>query len=101
MNSKNQEVEKIRKFLASKVEGLKASLKAYESPLMQEMLIKTPNLQLDFIRMKGELTAYEDALLAIDNFIPTEEVSSHKLTPQKPKPHGNKGKGDHGSKSSE
>lgn len=101
MNSKNQEVEHIKNFLAAKVEGLRSKIGGYDNPIMHEMLKHSPHLQLDFIRMKGELTAYEDALLAINNFMPSEEALIQKTTPQKPKPHGNKGKGDHGSKSSE
>lgn len=76
------EVEKIIEYLAAKIAILKERLKAYESPMMQDMAKSSPHLQMDYIRLSAELNANEDNLLAIQKF-------STSPRPEKPKAENN------------
>ena len=64
----NNEVQKIIEYLEGKISNLKDRLKAYESPIMQDMAKNSPHLQMDYIRLSSELQANEDNLLAIRKF---------------------------------
>jgi len=64
----NYEVEKIIEYLQGKIANYKEKLKAYESPIMQDMAKNSPHLQMEYIRLSTELQANEDNLLAIQKF---------------------------------
>jgi len=65
---KDTQVKKIIEYLQAKIDNLKEKLKAYESPIMQDMAKNSPHLQMDYIRLSTELQANEENLLAIESF---------------------------------
>lgn len=67
MQNDNQ-VQKIIEYLQGKIQNIQQKLKAYESPIMQDMAKNSPHLQMDYIRLTTELQANEDNLLAIQKF---------------------------------
>ena len=70
---KEDQVKKIIEYLEGKISNIKERLKAYESPIMQDMAKNSPHLQMDYIRLSSELQANEDNLLAIVKFTTTTE----------------------------
>jgi hypothetical protein len=78
---KNTEVEKIIEYLQGKIESIKQKLKAYESPMMQDMAKSSIHLQMDYIRLSTELQVNEDNLLAIQKFVQSPPVKNEKNKP--------------------
>lgn len=72
----DHQVKKIIEYLQGKIANLKEKLKAYESPMMQDMAKNSPHLQMDYIRLSTELQTNEDNLLAIEKFSVTEKPSN-------------------------
>lgn len=83
MNPNDNQVEKIIEYLQGKIEGLKGKLKAYESPIMQDMAKNSTHLQMDYIRISAELQANEDNLLAIQKFASSSSPKQPALTKTK------------------
>lgn len=73
-----EEVQKIIEYLQGKIINLKEKLKAYESPMMQDMAKNSLHLQMDYIRISAELQANEDNLLAIQKFSGSKEPTEGK-----------------------
>lgn len=65
---KTHEVKKIIEFIDAKIKGINEKLKAYESPIMQELARSSSHLQYDYTRLKTELETYENLLLTINKF---------------------------------
>jgi hypothetical protein len=80
--AKPSDVEKIIEYLQGKIANLKEKLKAYDSPMMQDMAKNSLHLQIEYIRLTSELQANEDNLLAIQKFTPGQ--ASEKKKENKP-----------------
>lgn len=75
---KISDVDKIKSFIALKVENLKQQIAEYETPIMQELVKASPHMQLDILIKKAELRANEENLMAIETFCPSPGTTKEK-----------------------